>query len=587
LPDDSRDLYRYRSEVEKERAKVDQAFSVIVSSLSSTILITVESIMVSAVSDKVKCRQILASLKRTEGGNSEATKSVMFKDIEKLPFATDASTAIQLMAGLAHINAMLTKMGAPMTNAQLRTKLFERLSAQMFHSIAERINMDPTMTFEVACEQIRSSCDLHSMLSGHKRSADAAGQMQINSQMVTSDSRPPVRRRLEDDRSEDRERMQRLAYGYGDEGERESYVAALNTFNGPSCWNCLGGHMARDCPAQFCKFCSTSFTSYEDPNYHRFVDCPRKMDPRTSGVSGRGRGRGRARISESPRGRGIPDITERRYNRPTFRGRGSGRESTRSIAAVHEVRDDDYSGDRRWDEYIASSEVGYQDEDEYDCGGGKSDSNVNSLGVINATRANGNGMMARRLLMDSGASIHAVPPVLAMDLGLQVYKWKHPKKVRFGNGAVVVSVFYVYGGTVLRQLAIVEGLSTSILSISLLNSRGYTVLFGGDMMCCVYNRDKDLVFKVPMTWSEMLYYVDIKCVLEKSYWVEAECRVNAMTARMSRTTIQEVMRLHDNLSHAASSVVMSAAIRSGAWPGVTVSPIYPTLQCYGLDMSSR
>jgi hypothetical protein len=60
------------------------------------------------------------------------------------------------------------------------------------------------------------------MLPGHKRSADAADKS--TSQMVASDSRPPVRRWLE-------ERMQRLVYGYGDEGE--------------------GGHVARDRPGQW------------------------------------------------------------------------------------------------------------------------------------------------------------------------------------------------------------------------------------------------------------------------------------------------------------------------------------------------
>jgi hypothetical protein len=46
------------------------------------------------------------------------------------------------------------------------------------------------------------------------------------------------------------------------------------------CLNCFGTHRNRDCPAPFCRHCSSSWSSITAPGYHLFVTCQNLRRPK-------------------------------------------------------------------------------------------------------------------------------------------------------------------------------------------------------------------------------------------------------------------------------------------------------------------
>jgi hypothetical protein len=321
---DRRDVEKYNYQMAKHQPSVEKAYGIVRSMLGSTPLTAVRHILDNEnLSDRRKAQDIFRFLRNRDGAATETTKAAISNDIANLPHATDAESALQLISGLTHLNAILRKLGnSHHSDAALRTKLFEKLTGSMFDAVAHTINANAGMSFADACEAIRSSIDLTSIRgkpdssssgSGTKRTADEAFMFPGNIQSAQGVPGSQGRQ------------QQYLAAGlarppprYGYEQVMQQQIMAIQRANPlvpptpptvaaatapPLCWNCgAPDHLARDCSVLACAYCGSHFESHLSPAYHTSLNCPYKSTSRQaapppfvrySGGKGKGKGGGR------------------------------------------------------------------------------------------------------------------------------------------------------------------------------------------------------------------------------------------------------------------------------------------------------
>jgi hypothetical protein len=193
-----------------------------------------------------RCQLVMEAMVAYYGQADQSTKISIPRDMEALPAATDAKSAIFLMSAMVHINYVLAQWKAPYSDEVLKTKLLEKLSADMFNFVSEKINSNPQYSFQEACNEVRSSCDLTTMRASQKRSAhslysqseSSSSASSISSAQLLAAVYPPtaIEKRI------------RAA-------EPTSTISAVDapsnsTDNITTCWNCRNtGHRSMECPA--------------------------------------------------------------------------------------------------------------------------------------------------------------------------------------------------------------------------------------------------------------------------------------------------------------------------------------------------
>jgi hypothetical protein len=120
---------------------------------------------------------------------------------------------------------------------------------------------------------------------------------------------------------------------------------------------------------------------------------------------------------------------------------------------------------------------------------------------------------ALRALIDSGANITAAPPCVAKALGVAVYRWRTPFTVVFGNGTSAISYYFMELGPVLGRVAIINSCVTTILSVSALNKRGYTITFDADTLVCRVTYMKRIIAEDPIDVTSSLYYSNVRTLM--------------------------------------------------------------------------
>ena len=179
-----------------------------------------------------------------------------------------------------------------------------------------------------------------------------------------------------------------------------------------------------------------------------------------------------------------------------------------------------------------------------------------------------------RVLIDSGANICCTPPTIVHHVpNLTVYQWRNLKTVTFGNGTTAVSKYYVNLGPILGNTAILSSLSNTIMAVPRVNKRGFSVACTWDMTCEIRSRTApDTVLTAPLDGPSHLYYMNVSHLL--AYPTDPVATVSVLRKRqpVSAVALRQALELHANLNHAASAAVMARAIRTGAWPGVSLDP---------------
>lgn len=579
LPDDYSNMRRYQHALSQHYSCCERALAVIKKSLGMAPTARVVHILESVtMKDREKAKQVCQLLLATYGKNTEASRAAIDKDINDLPIATEVLSANVVLTGLAMLNKILRQMGAPKSDAQLKTILFQKLHGSLFESVINEIDKHPEMTYLEACDEVRRVMNLSHMRSSAYASSPhhVAASTTIAYPGYVNPSPPPP----PSPPARSYAFLYPGAQGYipsssvhvpSTPSYQANTVARSPSFQPTPCWNCQStDHRHRDCPANHCRACGSWWISVHEPNYHHFSVCPQNRNPPQFTGSDTRRPFARPAMPNK-RGRGSP----------TMRGRGRpGRGAT--IAAVQTssgVGEEIYSNDY-WDNYLTENHAAddasldtpqYMFDhipDEY--GGGTINmmcSDSTSPSSLSAEHE------ALKVLQDSGANICAAPPILAQILGVPIHQWSTPFTVVFGNKSTATSHYYLELGPILDRVAIVDSCINTILSVSALNLRKYDVLFSRDLHCYVWDEENKLVIRQRMDMDNRLYYVDVRSFLSP-YPNRLTAHVSAMRRKVSipREHVAKVVKLHDCLHHAASAAVMARALRSGAWPNVDVDP---------------
>lgn len=164
LPDDYANMRRYQHDLVPHQSACERALAIIKKSLGIAPTARVMHILEDvAVADRAKAQQVCQLLQDTYGKNTEATRAAIDKDINDLPIATDQVTATSVLTGLAMLNKILRQMGAPKTDAQLKTILFQKLQGSLFESVINDIDKNPDMSYVQACDEVRRVMNLTQM----------------------------------------------------------------------------------------------------------------------------------------------------------------------------------------------------------------------------------------------------------------------------------------------------------------------------------------------------------------------------------------------------------------------------------------
>jgi len=225
------------------------------------------------ISDREKLQKCRVEMRTAYGATSMHVVLEILDDMNQLPNVVDGSTAMLVISSLCLLNKILKKMGQSLTDAQLKRKLFDKLSGD----IMIYIDKNEDMTYASACDEINRVIYLRN------RSITCVNSFQecSGSDCVESVGLMGAARHAP------------LAFEFPgalgaplrgsvspstDIGMRRSVLTETNTHALrpalPRCRNCSELHALRECPATHCYKCRRWWPSKRDPTFHNFYECP-------------------------------------------------------------------------------------------------------------------------------------------------------------------------------------------------------------------------------------------------------------------------------------------------------------------------
>jgi hypothetical protein len=553
---DRKEIRNYQGDLDRYLPAVDRAYHVVVGSLGPVPLASVRVILEDEnVDSRRKVKRVLAYLRATDGAVTESKKAEIENDMEDLPYGVDAASAMQLMSGLTHLNAILRKLGnSQHSDAALRSRLLKKLRGPMFKVVKYDVDTNGVeLTYAEVCHKIRKAISVEELengeirMSGHKRRA--ADELMTSASLHAVDGNSISGSRGDylhavfaptSIASQQQWGTQQVSMIQAPSSPVVQNITSARDQN--SCWNCNGlGHVARNCPSLTCGRCGTQFPNYDVVGFHNSASCPSKAVSRSS-------------IQKTPFARaGGEGGRGRRGGRGGGRGRGGRGYSGRGLPTVN----------------VANAEINEWDEDVESYGGQN-----NFVGMTISTGSVSDEVVSR-VLLDSGANINACNRKLAGLLNVPIQRWKVPFRVLFGNNTEVWSQEFIDLGGLMGRTAIIENCTYTILSVPRANRKGYSVdMRGGTMRCVVSDRQGKVVVDAPIDASSGLYFIDVGYFMRDHHHQEGAVNVTAGSRRspMSNKLKIAVKELHECLHHAASPAVMARALRFGAWPNVEMLP---------------
>ena len=85
--------------------------------------------------------------------------------MDDLPYGVDASSAMNLMAGLTHLNAILGKLGnSAYSDAALRSRLLKKLRGPMFRVVKYDVDANGSdLTYAAVCHKIKKAINVEAL----------------------------------------------------------------------------------------------------------------------------------------------------------------------------------------------------------------------------------------------------------------------------------------------------------------------------------------------------------------------------------------------------------------------------------------
>ena len=190
-------------------------------------------------------------------------------------------------------------------------------------------------------------------------------------------------------------------------------------------------------------------------------------------------------------------------------------------------------------------------------------------------------------MVDTGTNLNIANERLLRELGLTLHTTQPPVTITFGNGTQSTSYMHARLGGWIGDIHCVDTATEILLSIHYLEAQLYS-LYIHKLFMYIFSPLGHIVMSIPRCPSTHMYYVDIpqflltyppsSNIVSQEYHGPAPPTVppsaSVAGARrqgpISKVTIGEVLWLHYRMNH-PSRVVMAAALRNGAWTGVTLT----------------
>jgi hypothetical protein len=155
---DLNSIERYESKTHINHEKYERAYNIVKNFLGSTTLARVQHIVHDKdLSLRKKSQNIMKHLKETLGKMSTHDATRIEADIAALPAGVDDISATRLVDELVEDKVIMKKSGQPISERDLLNKLKSKLSGPAFIRVYDEIDQNNDMTFDNACEKIRSA----------------------------------------------------------------------------------------------------------------------------------------------------------------------------------------------------------------------------------------------------------------------------------------------------------------------------------------------------------------------------------------------------------------------------------------------
>ncbi len=205
---------------------------------------------------------------------------------------------------------------------------------------------------------------------------------------------------------------------------------------------------------------------------------------------------------------------------------------------------------------------------------------------------------------DSGASIAVtnIETVKHFELTPQIRST--PITLTFGNNTTAVSTHYAYFGAIIGNISILDNAPDTLLSISTLCNRGFTITFTADNIHIFLQ--KQLIYTGYKDKHTELYYINMKdlidCKINLQKPLAEKIKVNNVNKHkethkrnkiISQSLIKEVLWLHKCMGHQSRNT-MCKAVNNQSWPGVSkeintavINKIFKHIQCTACAIAKR
>ena len=566
---------RYNRDVDRYTEKYDRAKAIVIDNLSENQESIVEYIVHDpALNGRQKSFRIIEHF-RSIYGTPIKTNTGPIKDImTAIPIATDETSAEHLIAALTFWNGCLREINPKErdNDEDMVARLFKKLHGQQFDLISQQIDQNPNITFHEAVLLVHQTINLHR-------------QKNVKVVNVLTTSRPIATLTRRDTSSSTSSSVAPYMV-------QATTVSALPPGQIP-CWNCVNNsqvlpHTRDQCKALYCNNCHTSWRSSKAPGYHSFTKCETRL----------------RQIQQSSNKKSDEGgVLARHSSMGTKRAASSSFSNPPPKRSAFTVQTLQESQDESDEEYLQAHMVeDTSDSPEPEDIDEAFDYQIKVMNVnMSSTLSN-----PARVLVDSGANICCTPPtIVELIPALKVYTWNRPKAVVFGNGTRTLSKFYVYLGPIMGNTAIVHGLSSTILGVSPINDRGYNVTCTWRGTCVLTKGDDPSpLVDEPIDGTAKLYYIGLqhfvnlnditKLPVHTATALQSSVPLSPVAVsstvptipslppatvtgirkrpHVSKSELCQAVTLHNNLYHAASPAAMAAALRAGAWPGISLDP---------------
>ena len=179
---------------------------------------------------------------------------------------------------------------------------------------------------------------------------------------------------------------------------------------------------------------------------------------------------------------------------------------------------------------------------------------------------------------DSGANIGVTYMGIVEKLGLKLQRWSTPILIKFGNSAVEKSLFYVYCGSIVGNLAVIESATETLLSLWEITQRGITVELDASKIIFKVTASDQLIYQQKSDQRNRQWTVDLIQLMgvniasegdfaNKSHQnvISSQAYRGTRLARIPAKTVNTIRSKHCCLFHTASTNDFVEGLKCNAW----------------------